>query len=174
MIDVGANVGSFARLAAQMLGPAGRVIALEPVPSVGTEWNELLMTHKKQLSCSSEQEQAGIVKQEQAGFVGSRSKLALLSKSKLALLAGASWHCWQEQAGIIEQEQAGIVGCWQQEQAGIVGCEQQEQAGIVGAEGMLDSTLRLVLCMFVILCVCVCTVSRMIGSAILYNETFEL
>jgi precorrin-6B methylase 2 len=34
VVDVGANVGSFSRLAAEAVGPSGRVVAIEPIPLV--------------------------------------------------------------------------------------------------------------------------------------------
>jgi 23S rRNA U2552 (ribose-2'-O)-methylase RlmE/FtsJ len=34
VVDVGANIGSFARLAAELCGHEGRVIAVEPLPMV--------------------------------------------------------------------------------------------------------------------------------------------
>ena len=46
-IDVGANIGEFALLAAKLVGRTGKVIAIEPVPSIRAklerhiEWNDL-------------------------------------------------------------------------------------------------------------------------------------
>lgn len=34
MLDCGANVGSFARMAAPVLGPRGKVYCIEPIPDV--------------------------------------------------------------------------------------------------------------------------------------------
>lgn len=34
MLDCGANVGSFARMAAPVLGPRGAIYCLEPIPAV--------------------------------------------------------------------------------------------------------------------------------------------
>jgi predicted methyltransferase len=65
VIDVGANVGSFARLASEVVGNSGRVIAIEPIPVVSMRLaccfpefkgrNSELRTHETaniQLSCS--------------------------------------------------------------------------------------------------------------------------